>query len=151
METVVKEAAWLEYVGIIMQLVVWPILVWLAGKLVTKITSKIDDETARTVAFEALMGGVKAMEPIVASIKAAASDGKLTRDEIKEIEAQAFAIAKTQATGPAKDVLVKWGKDIVSGYISQLINKIRGEGKSDAGSNSSVPSETSNGGTDDAS
>lgn len=95
---------------------------------IKKQVAKADLNVAQTEALEALLEGMaKIQDTEVRALKVAASDGKLTKDEIARMQSLAWEHAKVTATGPAKDVVISWSKDRVASLIKQLLAKYKGK------------------------
>ena len=71
-----------------------------------------------------LEGMAVAQEEVVREAKAAAVDGKLTKEEITKARDVAINFAKNAATGPAKDIIISWSASRVSSLIKQLLSKL---------------------------
>ena len=79
-------------------------------------------ETAKKEALVAIQAGVeKVQRDAVEGIKAAAADGKLTKDEIKKVEQDAKNVALEVATGPAADYLLNLSTNAISGLINLVL------------------------------
>ena len=84
------------------------------------VRGKADDTEKEAIEF--LLEGInKAKDEIVREAKKAASDGKLTKQEISDAKIMAIQHAKAVATGPAKDLLVSWSTSKVESLIRQLL------------------------------
>ena len=83
-----------------------------------------------------LDGTALAQETLVREAKQAASDGKLTKEEIKQAEAIAIEYAKDTAMGPALDIIKSWTERRVSSLIKQLLSKLKGKKSGDTTSSS---------------
>lgn len=84
------------------------------------------DDRAKRQAYEALEAGVaKVQVDFVEAAKKAATDGKLTKDEIENAKRVALKTAVEIATGPALSILV----DMAWNATSALIEKILGKNK----------------------
>ena len=92
-----------------------------AGKLMTRINASDAEKEAMQCLLE---GMAVAQEDIVRNAKKAASDGKLTKDEIESAKKCAIAHAKTVATGPALEVLKTMGTARMGSIIKQLLAKL---------------------------
>jgi hypothetical protein len=89
--------------------------VWLKGKA--------GERKATVEAIEALKGGVEsAWNDIAKQYKAASADGQLTEEEKARLRTYAIEKAKTIATGPAKQILIGWGSEILAAKIKDIIN-----------------------------
>ena len=99
------------------------------------VAKKIEFGEAEKEAYQLILEGMaKAQEDLVRYAKAAAADGKLTKEEIKEAQRIAYDHALAVAKGPAKDILIAWGKDRVVSIIKQLLAKLKG-GKDEVAAN----------------
>lgn len=77
---------------------------------------------AHDAALEAIEAGVAQVQTdLVNDMKAAASDHKLTKTEIKAARDKAIETAKKIATGPALDYLARLATDAVNGLIDLIV------------------------------
>ena len=125
--TAIMEGWWVPLLGAVAT-GLGAILVTILKKLVDKLIAKMDASEDEKEALDALLVGVAAAEhDLVADIKAKASDGKLTKEEIKEVEAYALRIAKQEladSVGGALPLLSTWGTNKIKSLIKVLISKI---------------------------
>ena len=100
------------------------VLTYGVNKLISYVISKMEADETQKQAFDALAAGMaEAQNEVVRKIKTASEDGKLSIEEIKEIEAYALERAKTIATGDAKNLVISWTSQQASSYIKQLLAK----------------------------
>lgn len=126
METV-TEAWWVPMLGTIVT-ILGSVVVYLIRKLINKAIAKMDMCEAEKEAVQAVLAGMaKAQTDIVREAKKASADGKLTKDEISNAKRIAIDHAKEIAKGPAKDLLMTWGKDRLDSLIKQLLAKFKKE------------------------
>jgi hypothetical protein len=112
----------------------WTIVIGSVATLVLTVLSYylkklIDGAIAKNVDNEALQclleGMAVAQEDLVRTAKAAAEDGKLTKEEIEAAKLIAWNHAKEIATGPAKEIVLSWTKERVASLIKQLLSKTK--------------------------
>jgi len=121
----VSDAWWVPMLGTIAT-VLGSVIVYLIRKLINKAIAKMDMCEAEKEAVQAILAGMaKAQNDVVREAKAAAADGKLTKDEIASARSVAIDHAKEIAKGPAKDLLMSWGKDRLDSLIKQLLAKFK--------------------------
>lgn len=122
---VVAEGWWIELIAMALPVIGAALIMMLkhyAGKLVERI--KASD--AEKEAIQCLLEGMaKSQEEIVRNAKKAASDGKLTKEEIDLAKKTAISHALTIAKGPALDVLKQMGTERLGSLIKQLLAKLR--------------------------
>lgn len=89
-------------------------------QLIQFVMDKIKANEVQQAAADALKEGIAVAEDdFVRWAKMAHSDGKLTREEIKEAEKIAWEHAKKVVMGPAKDIVLSWTVERVSSLIKQ--------------------------------
>jgi len=99
---------------------------FLLRKFVNTLLTKMNTSEAEKEAIDALLVGMAEQQPIANGIKKAAADNKITKEEAKSLEEQALKVAREIATGPAKDVILKWTGAQVSSFVKQLLAKYKG-------------------------
>lgn len=97
-------------------------LLWLVKKIFADYRERQVFSEAVTALEE---GWSVAQEEFVTWAKRAKEDGKLTKEEREQARDLAYEHAKRVASGPAKDLLVEWGKD----KVMSLLGKITGKSK----------------------
>lgn len=103
------------------------VIAYLVKKFLTYIQERGEFNEAEKEAVQCLLDGMSvAQEQIVRQAKAAAADGKLTDEEIKEAQSLAIGYAKNAATGKAKEILVSWTDRRLKSLIMQLLSKTKG-------------------------
>lgn len=124
-EEVVADAWWVPMLGTIAT-VLGSLVVYFIRKLINRAVAKMDLCDAEKEAVQAVLAGMaKAQNEVVRDAKAAAADGKLTKDEIAHARRVAIDHAKEVAVGPAKDLLMSWGADRMDSLIKQLLAKFK--------------------------
>ncbi len=124
-EEVISDAWWVPMLGTIAA-VIGSVVVYLFRKLINKAIAKMDLDEAEKEAVQAVLAGMaKAQNEIVHEAKIAAADGKLTKVERENAQRLAVDHAKEIAKGPAKDLLMSWGKDRLDSLIKQLLAKFK--------------------------
>ena len=122
---IVSEAWWVPLLGTIVT-ILGSVIVYLIRKLINKAIAKMDMDEAEKEAVQAVLAGMaKAQTDVVREAKKTAADGKLTKDEIRDAKRVAIDHAKEIAKGPAKDLLMTWGKDRLDSLIKQLLAKFK--------------------------
>lgn len=98
------------------------VIAWL-GKLAA---GRMKLNAAQADMMDALTAGVaKTYDDYVRAWKAA-NGGRLTPDQKKLAKDQAVANAISIAKGPAKDLLLSYGKEHLSGWIEAIVTKAKG-------------------------
>ena len=97
----------------------------LLRKFVGTLLTRMEASEAEKKAIDALLIGMSEQQPIANGIKKAAADGKITKEEAKNLEDEALKIAKEIATGPAKEVVLNWGEKEIGSLIKQLLAKFK--------------------------
>jgi len=123
-DNVLLEGWWVNIAALIVATVfvgLWHLL----RTFVKKIMDKMDISDAEKAAIDALLQGMAQQQPIANGIKKAAADGKISKEEAKQLEAAALKTAKELATGPARDIVLSWGEEKVSSLIKQLLSKFK--------------------------
>ena len=126
-EGIVVQGSWLEIAAGVITMVI-TLLGGLIGNAIRKAGKKAKLSEANTEALESLLEGMaKIQETTARGLKAAAADGKLTKDEVSQLQSAAWEHAKVTAKGPAKEVVINWSKDRVASLIKQLLAKYKGK------------------------
>jgi hypothetical protein len=121
---VVSESWWVPMLGTIATALA-AVITWAIRKLVNHLIAKMNATDAEKEALQCLLQGMaKAQDDFVREAKAAASDGKLKKDEIEKAKKIAIDHALSLAKGPAKDVLVTMGVGRMGSLIKQLLAKM---------------------------
>ena len=95
--------------------------------LVRWITNRYAESQAQKEAMQALLEGMAvAQEDIIREAKMAASNGKLTKEQIAAAQDKALDHAKMIVSGPAKAIVLSWSKERAISLIKQLIARVRG-------------------------
>jgi uncharacterized membrane protein (DUF106 family) len=90
--------------------------------LFTYIFKLLRDKNVNNEAINVLQDAIaKVQDSYVEEIKRASSDGKLTKEEAAQARKLAIDTALTQAKGPVKDLLLKWGKDRLEGLVARIV------------------------------
>lgn len=106
----------------------WTAILGLITWGTTFIFSKIKGNEATAQAIDALHSGIALVEEdIVKELKAASADGKLTKEEIEQVRTHAFNKALELAKGPAKDLLLSWGKPKIDALITRIVQSKKAE------------------------
>jgi len=122
MEETIVQGWWVQGASVIMALAIGGM--WLlVRKYIGVLLTKIGADEAQQKAIEALLEGMAEQQPFANGIKKAAADGKITKEEAKNLEQAAWNIAKEAATGPAKDIVMAWTTRKVSSLVKQLLSK----------------------------
>ena len=117
------EGFWVEILGSIAA-VLGTILTYFTTKAINYLVKKMKATDDQKKAFDALAAGMaEAQNNFIRDAKKASEDGRLTKEEIKQAEEMALERAKELATGPVKDIILSWGKQQISSYIKQILNK----------------------------
>ena len=117
------EGIWVQLLGAIAT-VLGAVLTYATTKLINYLIKKMDATEQQKQAFDLLAAGMaEAQNEFIREAKKASEDGRLTKEEIKAAEQMALERAKDLAKGPVKDIIISWGKDQVSSYIKQILNK----------------------------
>lgn len=100
----------------------WTAVLGLIGWITSFIFSKIKASDATKEALDALHSAIALVEEdIVKELKAASADGTLTKEEIEQVRTHAFNKALELAKGPAKDLLLSWGKPKIDALITRIV------------------------------
>jgi len=114
---------WVQILGSV-AVVIGTVMTYFGRKLINYLIKKMDATDAQKVAFDALAAGMAEVQnDFVREAKKASADGRLSKEEIKKAEEMAIERAKTIVTGPVKDIVLSWGKEQISSYIKQILNK----------------------------
>lgn len=122
---VVAEGWWIELIAMALP-VIGAALIMMLKHYAGKLMERIKASDAEKEAIQCLLEGMaKSQEEIVRNAKKAASDGKLTKEEIDLAKKTAISHALTIAKGPALDVLKQMGTERLGSLIKQLLAKLR--------------------------
>lgn len=98
------------------------ILCMVLAVVATWLKKKAGDNQAAQDAIDALKAGAEsAWISLGREFAVKAGDGKMTDEEKTKLREHAIAKAKEVATGPAKDLLLKWGTDICSAKLKDIV------------------------------
>ncbi len=83
---------------------------------------KRDERNAHYEAIDALETAVTSVgETFVNGVKAAATDGKLSKSEIETARDMAWNEATTIVVGPALDLITSWSRDAITTIINSIV------------------------------
>lgn len=106
----------------------WTAILGLLGWITSFIFKKVNASEATKEAIDALHSAIALVEEdIVKDLKAASADGTLTKEEIDQVRTHAFNKALELAKGPAKDVLLAWGKPKIDALITRIVQSKKAE------------------------
>lgn len=101
------------------------IILWLRKKqqwLIEKANLDANEQEA----LECIMEGMaKAQDEFVRQAKAASEDRRLSADEVQKAKDIAYTHAVAVAKGPAKDLILDWGKTRVDSLIKQALSNFK--------------------------
>ena len=121
---VVAQGWWVPLIGTLAT-VVAAVLTYTLKRLADKLLEKMKATDAEKEAMQCLLEGMaKSQESIVREAKKAASDGKLSKEEIQQAKDCAIAHALSVAKGPALEVLKTMGTERLGSIIKQLLAKL---------------------------
>lgn len=109
-------------IQVILPAVVTVIGGWLAKSFSDLAKQQKDKNTREGAQMIAEIAAGK-MQPLADELKAAASDGKLTKKEREQLKRNASHAAMEMATGPVGEFLVKLGFEAVGGLIEVVLGK----------------------------
>jgi hypothetical protein len=94
------------------------------GLVFFMIRKRLKGEAAYREAVAALEAGVQgSWDKFGRELKASAKDGKFTEKERERLRDAAKAEALTLVKGPAKDLLLAWGKPYVTSLITRIVER----------------------------
>lgn len=96
-------------------------------RFIDYLIGKMEASDKEVQALNAVMDSIVEIEhTLVADLKAASEDGKLTKDEIDAIEAKVMSSVQSTASGPVLDTITSWGERRLKAIIKQLVVRIKG-------------------------
>lgn len=121
---IVAEGWWLEIAASVLTVILAG-LGLLIRKLVNSLVGHLDRSNLLRQVMDLLMGGIAEAETeLVRTIKESSKDGKLTKNEVRQVERYAIDKARSLATGPAKDLLINTSEEVLRGWIKNLVQKV---------------------------